>query len=54
MNRRREFTIGTPVEVLVQKVDLDRREIDFRLLDDASGGWNAGRGSKKTARRMKR
>ncbi|MGK2906606.1 MAG: ribonuclease R [Desulfuromonadales bacterium] len=34
MNRRREFGIGTPVEVSVHKVDLDRREIDFRLIDE--------------------
>jgi len=35
MNRRREFTIGTPVEVHVHKVDLERREIDFRLAGEA-------------------
>ena len=34
MNRRREFSIGTPVEVSVHKVDLDRREIDFRLINE--------------------
>ncbi|MBE0577359.1 MAG: ribonuclease R [Desulfuromonadales bacterium] len=34
MNRRREFGIGTPVEVSVHKVDLDRREIDFRLIKE--------------------
>ncbi|MGK2945397.1 MAG: ribonuclease R [Desulfuromonadales bacterium] len=34
MNRRREFGIGTPVEVSVHKVDLDRREIDFRLIQE--------------------
>jgi ribonuclease R len=34
MNRRREFGIGTPVEVSVNKVDLDRREIDFRLIEE--------------------
>lgn len=34
INRRREFGIGTPVEVCVHKVDLDRREIDFRLVGD--------------------
>lgn len=34
MNRRREFTIGTPVEVHVHKVDLERREIDFRLVGE--------------------
>jgi len=34
MNRRREFSIGTPVEVSVHKVDLDRREIDFRLIEE--------------------
>ncbi len=32
-NRRREFSIGTPVNVRVHKVDLERREIDFRLID---------------------
>lgn len=32
-NRRREFAIGTPVSVRVHKVDLERREIDFRLVD---------------------
>jgi ribonuclease R len=34
MNRRREFSIGSTVEVSVQKVDLDRREIDFRLVEE--------------------
>ena len=41
-NRRREFSIGTPVAVRVHKVDLERREIDFRLLDQ---------GRKKSAER---
>ena len=36
MNRRREFAIGTAVEVRVYKVDLDRREIDFRLVEEAN------------------
>ncbi|PLX72861.1 MAG: ribonuclease R [Desulfuromonas sp.] len=36
MNRRRIFEIGGEVEVLVHKVDQDRREIDFRLLDHES------------------
>ncbi len=31
MSRRRRFTIGDPVTVLVHRVDSDRREIDFRL-----------------------
>ncbi len=33
MNRRREFGISTLVKVVVHKVDLDRREIDFRLVE---------------------
>jgi ribonuclease R len=37
-NRRREFGIGTPVEVRVHKVDLERREIDFRLVEEESSG----------------
>ncbi|MDT8440289.1 MAG: ribonuclease R [Desulfuromonadales bacterium] len=32
MNRRRTFEIGQAVEVTVDKVDLERREIDFRLV----------------------
>jgi ribonuclease R len=31
MSRRRRFTIGDPVTVLVHRVDPERREIDFRL-----------------------
>ncbi len=31
MSRRRRFTIGDPVKVRVHKVDVERREIDFRL-----------------------
>ncbi len=46
MNRRREFGIGTPVKVLVHKVDLERREIDFRLID----GENPGRGTREEGR----
>jgi len=38
MNRRREFGIGTQVEVRVHKVDLDRREIDFRLVEERNTG----------------
>lgn len=34
MSRRRRFTIGDPVVVTVHRVDLDRREIDFRLSDE--------------------
>ena len=33
MSRRRRFTIGDPVTVLVHKVDVERREIDFRLVE---------------------
>lgn len=31
MGRRRIFTIGDPVTIIVERVDCDRREIDFRL-----------------------
>ncbi len=58
MNRRREFAIGTPVVVRVQKVDLERREIDFRLVDEQGQGHgprDAGRTrSKREARRPKK
>jgi ribonuclease R len=47
MNRRREFAIGTPVAVRVHKVDLDRREIDFRLVDETSP--EAGMQDRKTS-----
>jgi ribonuclease R len=50
MNRRREFGIGTSVRVCVHKVDLDRREIDFRLIDEqtsARGTRDEGRGKSK-------
>ncbi len=50
MNRRREFGIGTPVEVRVHKVDLDRREIDFRLIEERNperGARYVGRGKSK-------
>jgi ribonuclease R len=50
MNRRREFTIGSKVEVTVHKVDLDRREIDFRLVEKQApvrGTRNGGRGRRK-------
>lgn len=50
MNRRRQFTIGSTVEVCVHKVDLDRREIDFRLLEDQGPGRgtrHGGRGRRK-------
>jgi ribonuclease R len=33
MSRRRRYTIGDPVTVLVHRVDAERREIDFRLAD---------------------
>jgi ribonuclease R len=33
MSRRRRFTIGDPVSVLVRGVDAERREIDFHLAD---------------------
>ncbi|MCK4509609.1 MAG: ribonuclease R [Desulfuromonadales bacterium] len=42
MNRRREFSIGTPIEVRVHKVDLDRREIDFCLVEE----YNQSRGAR--------
>jgi ribonuclease R len=45
VNRRREFTIGTRVEVRVAKVDSDRREIDFQLVDESPGSRRAGRGA---------
>lgn len=58
MNRRREFGIGTQVEVRVHKVDLDRREIDFRLVEGERQGRVTryeGRGRPKSkARRAKR
>ncbi len=38
MNRRREFTIGRSLQVSVHKVDLDRREIDFRLVEEQKPG----------------
>ena len=50
MNRRREFSIGSPVEVSVHKVDLDRREIDFRLVEEkhpVRGTRREGRGKRK-------
>jgi ribonuclease R len=50
MNRRREFSIGSPVEVSVHKVDLDRREIDFRLVEEKQpvrGTRREGRGKRK-------
>ena len=50
MNRRRQFTIGSTVEVLVHKVDLDRREIDFRLVEEQT----PGRGTRHGGRRQKK
>jgi len=50
MNRRREFSIGSPVEVSVHKVDLDRREIDFRLVEEKNpvpGTRREARGKRK-------
>jgi len=47
MNRRREFTIGTTVKVRVEKVDLERREIDFRLVDGISTDYGRKRSRKK-------
>ncbi len=50
MNRRRQFAIGSTVEVCVHKVDLDRREIDFRLVegrDPGRGTRHGGRGKRK-------
>ena len=49
-NRRREFVIGASVAVLVHKVDLDRREIDFRLIEEGNPGRRVrydGRGKNK-------
>jgi len=57
MNRRREFTIGTPLQVTVHKVDLDRREIDFRLVDEQKSGpdkQDSRRGKPKPRRRKTR
>ena len=57
MNRRREFTIGTPLQVTVHKVDLDRREIDFRLVDEQKPGLakqDSRRGKPKPRRRKTR
>jgi ribonuclease R len=57
MNRRREFTIGTPLQVTVHKVDLDRREIDFRLVDEQKPGaekQDSRRGKPKTRQRKTR
>ena len=48
MNRRREFTIGTEVKVRVEKVDLDRREIDFRLVDGMVLGEQRKRSRKRS------
>ena len=52
MNRRREFTIGTPLQVSVHKVDLDRREIDFRLVEEQKPG-KATRASKRAKLRLR-
>ena len=57
MNRRREFTIGTPLQVTVHKVDLERREIDFRLVDEQKPGpgeQDSRRGKSKPRRRKTR
>ncbi len=54
MNRRREFGIGTPVKVRVHKVDLERREIDFRLVEEeipGRGTRDEGRGKPKSKAR---
>lgn len=59
MNRRREFTIGTAVDVCVHKVDPERREIDFRLAESdrpvrgtpAAGRGRSGRPRPATRRR---
>jgi ribonuclease R len=47
MNRRREFTIGTEVKVRVEKVDLERREIDLRLVDGSDTGERRKRSRKR-------
>lgn len=62
VNRRREFGIGTLVEVRVHKVDLERREIDFRLVEEQNqerGTQYEGRGKLKpkvrgTKRKMRK
>lgn len=57
MNRRREFGIGTPVEVFVQKVDYDRREIDFRLVEPTGAERttrDTGRGPRKVKKHPRR
>lgn len=50
-HRRRIFTIGTPVEVRVHKVNLERREIDFRLAEMPQGHRTAGRRPRSRAGR---
>ncbi|MDH3998731.1 MAG: ribonuclease R, partial [Desulfuromonadales bacterium] len=52
-SRRREFTIGDRVRVRVQKVDLQRREIDFSLVEAAKAP-KARRRSTTGGRRRKR
>ncbi len=51
MNRRREFMIGTRVEVRVHKVDLDRREIDFRLVEETARAGSPREGRRGKSRR---
>ncbi len=51
-SRRREFTIGTPLQVSVHKVDLDRREIDFRLVEEQKPGKGT-RASKRAKLRLR-
>ena len=57
MNRRREFTIGTLLQVTVHKVDMDRREIDFLLTDEQKpehGKKGSSRGVQKLRHRVSR
>ncbi|MCK9515757.1 MAG: ribonuclease R [Ottowia sp.] len=45
------YAIGTPVRVQVSRVDLDARQIDFRLLADTPAADTRGSGKKQSARK---
>ncbi len=47
-NRRRQFQIGSPVQVTVQSVNLDRREIDFALAFEGGGQRTEDRKGQRT------
>jgi ribonuclease R len=51
-NRRRIFQVGGEVRVTVQKVNLERREIDFALADLAIPPGRGRRNSRPTERRV--